>query len=106
MNEEIFELEDRFQPFLLRNDYTFVGPADANLMPNFMKVVNRIAPVIAFSRLIHHALSNRNAVRKTLLTLPQHTELRIYVVITNGSNTLIHASIEEYCRRNNIDFTP
>ncbi|OXG03654.1 hypothetical protein BC749_11113 [Flavobacterium araucananum] len=104
MNEDVFALEEKFQPFLLKNNYTFVGPSDANLMPNFMEVVNKIAPTIAISRLIHHALSNKNAIKNAILTLPLNTELRIYVVVSNETRNLIHSTIEEYCRRNNIDF--
>ena len=104
MNEDIFELEEKFQPFLLKNDYTFIGPTDTNLMPDFMKVANKIAPTIVISRLIHHALSNKNAIKNAILTLPLNTELRIYVVVSNGHRNLIHSTIEEYCKRNNIEF--
>lgn len=104
MNEDIFELEEKFQPFLLKNDYTFIGPTDTNLMTSFMQVANTIAPTIAVSRLIHHALSNKNAIKQAIQTLPLNTELRIYVVISNGNHNLIHSDIAEYCRRNNIDF--
>lgn len=104
MNEDIFELEEKFQPYLMKNDYTFIGPTDANLMSNFMEVANKIAPTIAISRLIHHALSNKNAIKQAIKTLPLNTKLRIYVVVSNGNRNLIHSNIEEYCRRNNIDF--
>lgn len=105
MNEEVFELEHRFQPFLLGNDYTFVGPEDKNLlMQTFVSNANLIAPIVTFSRTIHHALSNKEATLKACHMLPAETQLRVYVVVSNGHTTLMHASIEEYCRRNKIDF--
>lgn len=104
MNEEVFELEQRFQPFLLRNDYTFVGPIDQNLFEPFMKNANLIAPVVAFSRSIHHALSNKQATLQACRLLPKNTALRVYVIISNDYDMLVHADIEEYCRRNKVDF--
>ena len=105
MNEELFKLEERFQPFLLRNDYTFVGPIDENLMKIFNKAANRIAPRVALLRSVHHVLSNRNATKNALLLLPQDTQLRIFVVLSNGKrNLFLHSTLEEYCRRNNINF--
>lgn len=105
MNEELFEFEEKFQPFLLKNDYTFVGPIDENLMDVFTKAANRIAPGISLLRSIHHALSNRNATRNALLLLPQDAQLRIFVVVSNGKrNIFIHSTLEEYCIRNNINF--
>ncbi|UPZ13944.1 hypothetical protein [Flavobacterium humidisoli] len=105
MNEKVFELEQRFQPFLLGNDYTFVGPEDQNLLIQpFASNANLIAPVVALSRTIHHALSNKEATLKACQLLPAGTELRVYVVVSNGHTTLMHASIDEYCRRNKIDF--
>ena len=104
MNEDVFELEVRFQPYLLKNDYTFVGPLDQNLFQPFMKNANLIAPVVAFSRSIHHALSNKQATLQACRLLPQGTPLKVYVVVSNGHDMLMHADIEEYCRRNKIDF--
>ncbi|WP_409416703.1 hypothetical protein [Flavobacterium sp. PS2] len=105
MNEEVFKLEKKFQPFLLGNDYTFVGPEDQNLLIQpFASNANLIAPVVAISRTVHHTLSNKEATLQACRLLPAGTELRIYVVISNGHTILMHASIEEYCRRNKIDF--
>ncbi|CAA9203746.1 hypothetical protein FLA105534_04928 [Flavobacterium bizetiae] len=104
MNEEVFELEKRFQPYLLKNDYTFVGPKDQSLLEPFIKNVNMIAPVVAFSRELRHALDNKQAIRKACNLLPQGTKLRVYVIIDNKHGILAHGEIEEYCRQNKIDF--
>ncbi|WP_405266291.1 hypothetical protein [Cellulophaga sp. Ld12] len=101
--EDLIELEERFQPFLQSNDYTFIGPMDMALMENFMRQVNLSAPVIGLGRTIHDALSHKPSVHSTLLTLPLNTALRIYVVINEGNN-LIHATIEDYCERFGLDF--
>lgn len=103
-NENLFEIEEKFQPFLLNNDYTFIGPVDTLYLTEFYKYVNKIAPKIAISRLIHHSLSNKSAIKKAISILPQNIELKIYVVISNGKRDLIHTSIEDYCRRNNLNF--
>jgi len=102
--EELIELEGRFQPFLQNNDYTFIGPLDTNLMEGFMRTANMLAPVVGISRSIHDALSHQQSVRTALGSLPANSELRIYVVVNRASDFLIHATIEEYCERNNIDF--
>ena len=102
--EELITLEDRFQPFLQNNDYTFIGPVDAELMDGFMKNVNMLAPVVSSSRTIHHALSHQQSVRSSLPSLPANTPLRIYVVIRENDVFLIHATIEDYCERFGIDF--
>ncbi|MVO11045.1 hypothetical protein GOQ30_17875 [Flavobacterium sp. TP390] len=105
MREKLFELESQFQPFLLRNDYTFIGPTDPLILNNFYKLVNKIAPRIAVLRSIHHALSNRDAVNQSLLYLSAETELKIYVVISNGiRGEVVHTTISEYCAKNNIIF--
>lgn len=102
--EELITLEDRFQPFLQNNDYTFIGPLNADLMEGFMRNVNMLAPVVGTSRTIHHAMSHQPAVRQSLLSLPVDTDLRIYVVVRENDSFLIHATIEDYCERFNIDF--
>jgi hypothetical protein len=104
MNDQIFELEEKFQPFLLKNDYTFIGPIDIDLLQQFIMTTNRIAPKIAILCKVHQALSNKNSIRKAILTLPLNTELRVYVIISNGYRDLFHTTIEEYCKKNNIDF--
>ena len=103
--DELIELEERFQPYLQNNDYTFIGPVNSDLMQGFISTANMLAPVVAISRSIHHALSHQQSVRRALGTLPVNTNLRIYVVVNRASDMLIHATIEEYCDRNNIDFS-
>lgn len=105
MNENIYELDDKFQEHLLKNDYTFIGPENLDLLSNFTEIANEIAPVKSIFRSAHDALSNRDATRTALKTLPLNTPLRIYVVTSNNSGFLIHGTIEEYCRKNNISFT-
>ncbi|MCB0743156.1 MAG: hypothetical protein KDC67_04570 [Ignavibacteriae bacterium] len=102
--DELLELEERFQPFLLNDDYTFIGPTDINLLNEFTRTANRLAPVVAISRSVHHALSHTPSTRTAIGILPPGTELRIYVVIRTNDPILFHATIEEYCDRNNINF--
>lgn len=104
MNEEVFELEERFQPYLLNNDYTFVGPVDQHLLEPFVENANMIAPVVAISRELRHALGNKDATLRACRLLPAGTPLRVYIVIENDYDILAHSDIEEYCRRNKIDF--
>ena len=105
MKEKLYDLESQFQPFLLRNDYTFIGPTDPLILNNFYKLVNKLAPRIGILRSIHHALSNRVAVKQSLLYLSEETELKIYVVISNGHRgKVVHTTISEYCVENNINF--
>ena len=102
--KELIDLEERFQPFLQNNDYTFIGPANVTLMENFIRSANMSAPVIANSRSVHHALSHKPSVLGALGILPVDAELRIYVVVNEADDFLFHATIEEYCQRFNIDF--
>ena len=104
MNEKVFELEERFKPYLLNKDYTFVGPVDQRLLEPFIKNANLIAPVVAISRDLRHALGNKQAIRKACSLLPIGTELRVYIVVENKYNILAHEDIEHYCKRNKIDF--
>lgn len=102
--ENLVELENKFQPFLQNNDYTFIGPLDVNLLNDFTQAANRLAPVVAFSRSVHHALSHKPSVREALGVLPIDIELRIYVVIRRNEPFLFHTTIEDYCDTNNMDF--
>lgn len=104
MNEELFNQEENFQKYLREKDYTFIGPADANLLNEFMKRANLIAPLVGFSRSIHHALSNRSATRSALQYLPANSELRTYVIIRLDDQFLFHATTEEYCKRFDINY--
>jgi len=101
---ELLQLEERFQPFLQNDDYTFIGPSDINLLNEFTQAANRLAPVVAFSRSVHHALSHSPSTRAALGVLPQGTEMRIYVVIRRNDPVWFHATIEDYCETNNIEF--
>jgi len=107
MLQQLIKLEDRFQPYLLNHDYTFIGPADQNLMNVFMKRANDIAPVVSFSRSIHDALSSKDATRRAAASLPIGTPLRLFVIQrTSGAyeDMLLHDTLEGYIQKNNIDF--
>jgi hypothetical protein len=105
MREQLFELDNQFQQFLLKNDYTFIGPTNPQILEKFYRVVNKLAPTIANLRSIHHALSNRNAVKQALSFYSEDIDLKIYVVISNGQRSaLVHTTISEYCKSNNIIF--
>ena len=107
MLQELIELEERFQPHLLNNDYTFIGPADGNLWEPFFKRANNLAPVVSFSRSIHDALSDKDATRQALTIFPPGTPLRIFVVTYTAppqDSFLLHNTIEGYCQEHHIDF--
>jgi hypothetical protein len=109
MLQELIELEERFKPYLLNNDYTFIGPADQNLFEPFMRRANNLAPVVSILRSIHHFLSDKEATRQALSSLPAGTPLRIFVVTHTPQpydNMLLHDTIEGYVQKNNIDFQP
>lgn len=42
MYDDIFHLEQKFQAYLLPNDYTFVGPIDEDLFDNFIQMAYQI----------------------------------------------------------------
>ena len=104
MNEKIFAQEEDFQPYLLENHYTFVAPINGDLLDKFIKITNEIAPPNVFHT-IHNVLSNRNATKKALEFLPPDTQLRVYVIIPNNDTFLIHATIDDYCKRYNVDYS-
>jgi len=106
MLQELIALEEKFQPFLLKKDYTFIGPVDQNLFKPFFSNANNFAPVVSFSRSIHHVLSHKESVRKAIALLPTGTPMRIFVVTPARGDILLHSDIEGYCKRNNINFPP
>ena len=109
MLQQLIEREERFQPHLLNDDYTFIGPADQNLFNSFMHRANDIAPVVSFSRSVHDALSNKAATRQALASLPLGAPVRIFVIQrTSGNydNMLLHDTVEGYCQKININFQP
>lgn len=102
MNDDIFTLEQKFQPYLLNNDYTFVGPVDEDLFNNFIQIAYRINADQKVFYTTHCTLSNTEITRKALQMLPNNAPTRIYVIV--NTKLLLHATIEKYCKRNNIDF--
>jgi hypothetical protein len=102
MLEELLNEEQKFQPYLLKGHYTFIGPENQNLLGKFIEQANLLAPIIAISRTVHHALSHKNSTINALQVLPPKTKLRIYIVIPTTSPILFHSNIEEYCNQNNI----
>lgn len=106
MLEDLIQLEDSFQPYLLKGAYTFIGPSDFTTLQRFIKRVNDVAPANPFDRSIHSVLSNKAVVRKVLGTVSPNTELRIYVIPKTSEDVLVYATIEEYCDRNHITFPP
>lgn len=107
MLQELIALEEKFSPYLIKQDYTFIGPnINDPLFDPFIKEVNLKAPVKGWSRSIHDTLSHRESVRATLNQLPAGTALRLYIIPSPelSEGMLMHSTIEEYCKRNNIDF--
>ncbi len=104
MLQDLIVDEEKFQPYLLENDYTFIGPVDQELFKPFFQTANNFAPVVSIIRSIHHVLSHKESVRKALGLLPPNTPLRIFVVTPARGDVLLHSDIEGYCKRNNIDY--
>src|SRR5689334_14392783 len=103
MLNELIELEDKFQSYLMGGDYTFIGPVDQALLPPFIKMANQLAPITGWFRTIHHALGHKPSVRQAANALPTDAQLRIYVVTpTRHDGMLLHDTIEGYCNKNNI----
>jgi len=104
MIDDLIELQERFQPYLLDNDFTFIGPTDTQFLERFMKRANDLAPVVGLARRLRDFLGNREATSGALNVLPEGSPLRIYVVIGNVDDNLFHDTIEHYCITNGIDF--
>ncbi|MDQ6528251.1 hypothetical protein [Flavobacterium sp. LHD-85] len=100
--EELFLEEDRFQKHLNDNHYTLIAPVDLNLFEPFIKTINEIAPSSFFGS-IDDALKNREAVRIAIQNFPPQTEYKVYVIISMGG-MMLHATLEEYCERHNIQY--
>lgn len=103
--EEAFKQEDDFQPYLLKNHYTFIGPENEDLFEDFYRTANKIAPPNPFSRSMHEVLSNKHVVKTAIKYLSKGTPLKVYVMIRQvNPDILIHASIEDYCDRFKVDY--
>ena len=102
MLTDIFTIEKDFQPFLLKRDYTFIGPVQPNLLKDFINVATKFAPIVSISRSVHHVLSHKQSIEKTLSLLGIEIPLRIYVVTYNNKQLLKYSDIENYCIQNNI----
>lgn len=102
---ELIQLQDKLEQYLLPNYYSFIGPENQNLLSNFANRVNDMAPVVSFNRRPIDFLGNKNAVLLALPYLPVGTMLRIYVANSAHDNFLFHSTIEEYCNNNNITLT-
>lgn len=102
MHDEIFHLEQKFQPYLLNNDYTFVGPTDKDLLDNFIQIANQINASKKIFYTTNCTLSNAEIIRKAIQMLPNNAPVQVYVII--NTKILLHATIEKYCKRNNIEF--
>lgn len=106
MLQELKAIQDRFEPLLQEGYYTFIGPVDQKLFASFMRQVNDIAPVVANSRELHHFMGNKQAVELALQLYPPNLPLRIYVVNVTEQPILLHDTIEGYCKRHGLNFTP
>ena len=104
--KELINLQERFQPYLLNDDYTFIGPANQDLLEPFMKTANNLAPIVEFERKFEHFLGNKEAAITALSVLPPNTQLRIYVIHNRSESMLLHDTIEGYCKENKINFIP
>lgn len=103
---ELTALEERFRPYLKDNDYTFIGPVDDMLFPDFIRAVAQFAKGSVFGHSLHKALNDRNAINKALQLVPLGSELDIYVVARgkNDNNVLSHTTIDDYCSKYSLPF--
>ena len=101
--KEVIELQAKLEPYLLPDDYSFIGPENQNLLNQFTNRVNDFAPIVSFNREFRDFLGNKQAVSAALPYLPHGTKLRIYVINGEGDNILLHDTVESYCKRNNIN---
>ena len=104
MSDYIFNLENDFQPYLPYGSYTFVGPANQDLLGNFTSIVKLLAPVINDVKSITSALSNKKVVKQAIATLYAGAELKVYIVEGDSPYGLIYTTIDEYCDRFDIKF--
>jgi len=104
MNDYIFNLEKEFQAYLPEGYYTFIGPANQELLGDFTSVVNLVAPTNNVARTINNTLSNKRAVKQVLSALYQDAELKVYVVEGESAYGFVYTSIEEFCERSDIQF--
>lgn len=81
MNNDVFTLEQKFQPYLLNNDYTFVGPVDVDVFDSFIKIAHKINAIKKPLYTTNCTLSNTKITRKALQLLPTNAPIRVYVSI-------------------------
>jgi hypothetical protein len=106
MMQKLLDVQERLEPHLLPGYYSFIGPVNQNNFEHFIHVANNVAPVVAFSRSIHHVLSNKEAVQRALRIFSANEPLRLYVIQNSQEDILLHDTVKGYCEKNNIDFTP
>jgi len=104
MNDYIFNLEKEFQPYLPEGYYTFIGPANQELLGDFTSVVNLVAPTNNVARTINNNLTNKKVVKQVLSALYQDAELKVYVVEGESPYGFVYTTVEEYCERTDIHF--
>jgi hypothetical protein len=104
--QQLIESEEKFQPYLKNNDFTFIGPEDQNLFEPFMKAANNLAPVVSISRRFRDFLGNPEATRRALGVLAPGAKLRIYVIDGSTESALLYDTIPGYCNTNRISFDP
>lgn len=102
MLQQQIKTQNRLEPHLLQGYYSFIGPANIELLPQFIEAVNQVAPVVGILRSIHHFLPNKEAVQKAIAYLPPNEPLRIYVVYVTDRDNLLYDTVEGYCKRQNI----
>jgi len=102
MLEDLIKEEEEFQNYLADNYYTFIGPVDQNLMEEFLRTANELAPIQGFSRRLYHVLTHKPSVLHACHSLPRNTEFRIYVTEISDLPMLLHSTTEEYCKKHDI----
>ena len=98
--QELIELENRLQPHVREPYYTVIAPANDDDFEQFLLLANNTFEEVG----LHNVLSNREGTRRIMENLYRNVDIRIFVIHRNNEAMLLHSTIEEYCRRNKIDF--
>jgi hypothetical protein len=75
MNDDVFTLTQKLQPYLLNNDYTFGGPVAVDLFDSCIEIATK-KPFYT----INCTLSNTEITRKALQLLPTNAPIQVSVI--------------------------
>lgn len=104
MLNELLIKEKELQKHLTNEEYSFIGPLDKNMLADFIKKVNNIAPIVGFERRLVDSVGNKEAVLQVLRTLPRNLKLQIYILpIKEIDGLFLYDTFEAYCLKHNLE---